>query len=633
MAAAVQQNELVFEFASNIMEDEQQLGDPSIFPAVIVEHVPNADLLQHYSGLACVEESNDMITDSSLDVAEEQVIEDDGITLTVEASYQNGEETMETIEAAEVLLNMDSPGPILDEKRMTHVFLPSVNEVIATPVTHVSMTADGIPEVLEVQQIHETAINQEAYIESPSCQTSEQPKKRKGRKPKNPRPESPTATPDISVRKRSKDGKGNTIYLWEFLLALLQDKTTCPRYIKWTQREKGIFKLVDSKAVSRLWGKHKNKPDMNYETMGRALRYYYQRGILAKVEGQRLVYQFKEMPKNLIYIDDESPGSSSESQDNQTTCPSSLSLKALTDESQTGRPKASSHTARGTSVVKSAGNVRTVKLPLSEAVTPQQQQQQQPALSANVLRTMQAVPAAQSPYPTQLYRTVHVMQAVEEGQAVVTSAVQVTSPVNTPVQSVRSMKAPAHVPVVVSAGNPQVRTVTLQTVPFATVIAGTEGATGTGPPKFFFQTIPASQAASVLKENPSAHPPKIASPTSPIVLTSSQVQHVLAGGLQAASSGTVTVPSSATPVVTFAASGQQLVAHPPGTVITSVIKAPENRQCPLKENQEQQQQEAVEGAKEVALRSQQHGIVMVADPNAFTSRVEVKVEREQLETA
>lgn len=84
MAAVVQQNDLVFEFASNVMEDEQQLGDPAIFPAVIVEHVPGADILNSYAGLACVEEPNDMITESSLDVAEEEIIDEDedDITLT-----------------------------------------------------------------------------------------------------------------------------------------------------------------------------------------------------------------------------------------------------------------------------------------------------------------------------------------------------------------------------------------------------------------------------------------------------------------------------------------------------------------------------------------------------------------------
>ncbi|XP_021059253.1 ETS-related transcription factor Elf-1 [Mus pahari] len=603
MAAVVQQNDLVFEFASNVMEDEQQLGDPAIFPAVIVEHVPGADILNSYAGLACVEEPNDMITESSLDVAEEEIIDDDDddITLTVEASCHNGDETIETIEAAEALLNMDSPSPpILDEKQINNnIFSSSENDIVA-PITHVSVTLDGIPEVMETQQVQET------NADSPGASFPEQRKRKKGRKTKPLRPDSPTTTPNISVKKKNKDGKGNTIYLWEFLLALLQDKATCPKYIKWTQREKGIFKLVDSKAVSRLWGKHKNKPDMNYETMGRALRYYYQRGILAKVEGQRLVYQFKEMPKDLIYIDDEDPSSSIESSDQ------SLSSTTTSSRNQANRSRVSSSPGikGGAATVLKPGNSKAAKpKDLVEVGQP-----------SEVLRTVQP---SQAPYPTQLFRTVHVVQPVQAvpEEATIASTLQ-EEPANSSVPSIRTIQASTQVPVVVSPGNQQLHTVT---VPLTTVIASIDPSSGAGSQKFILQTIPSSQPMTVLKENVMLQSQKQGSPPS-IVLSPTQVQQVLTSNVQSICNGAVSVASApsfsaTTPVVTFSRSSQ-LVAHPPGTVITSVIKAQETKT--LKQELEKKAEDDLNEDAEKSAQQPQPYVMVVSSSNRFSSQVAIK---------
>ncbi|XP_004707969.1 ETS-related transcription factor Elf-1 isoform X2 [Echinops telfairi] len=610
MAAVVQQNDLVFDFASNVMEDEQQLGDPAIFPAVIVEHVPGAGILNSYAGLACVEEPNDMITESSLDVAEEEIIdddedEDDDITFTVEASCQDGDETIETIEAAEALLNMDSPGSMLDEKRLNNnIFSSSEDDIVVAPVTHVSVTLDGIPEVMETEPV------QEAFVDSPGTSSPEPPKRKKGRKSKPPRPDSPAATPNISVRKKSKDGKGNTIYLWEFLLALLQDKATCPKYIKWTQREKGIFKLVDSKAVSRLWGKHKNKPDMNYETMGRALRYYYQRGILAKVEGQRLVYQFKEMPKDLIYIDDEDPGSSLESSD------PSLTSAPTSSRNQASRSRVPSSTG-----IK-AGAAAPLKPGTSKAAKPKD-----PGEVAQPPEVVRTVRHAQPVYPTQLFRTVHVVQPAQtapEGEAAGANSMQEET-VHASVPSIRTIQAPAQVPVVVSPGSQQLHTVTLQTVPLTTVIASTDPSSSAGSQKFILQAIPSSQPMTVLKENVLLQSSKQGSPPS-IVFSPAHVQQVLTSSVQSICNGTSSLASSpsfsaTTPVVTFSPRSSQLVAHPPGTVITSVIKAQETKTLA----QEAEKKEAGHNLREDTEKAEPHPYVMVvASSNGLTSQVAVK---------
>ncbi|TMW50871.1 hypothetical protein DOY81_004058 [Sarcophaga bullata] len=80
------------------------------------------------------------------------------------------------------------------------------------------------------------------------------------------------------------------IQLWQFLLELLGDssKANC---ISW-EGTNGEFKLIDPDMVAKLWGERKAKPNMNYDKLSRALRYYYDKNIMTKVHGKRYAYKF-----------------------------------------------------------------------------------------------------------------------------------------------------------------------------------------------------------------------------------------------------------------------------------------------------------------------------------------------------
>uniref|UniRef100_A0A3B4B879 ETS homologous factor n=1 Tax=Periophthalmus magnuspinnatus TaxID=409849 RepID=A0A3B4B879_9GOBI len=82
------------------------------------------------------------------------------------------------------------------------------------------------------------------------------------------------------------------IHLWEFIRDILIDPERNPGLIKWEDRREGVFRFLKSEAVAQLWGKKKNNSSMTYEKLSRAMRYYYKREILERVDGRRLVYKF-----------------------------------------------------------------------------------------------------------------------------------------------------------------------------------------------------------------------------------------------------------------------------------------------------------------------------------------------------
>ncbi|XP_043973253.1 transcription factor ETV6-like isoform X3 [Gambusia affinis] len=86
--------------------------------------------------------------------------------------------------------------------------------------------------------------------------------------------------------------------LWDYVYQLLCDDRY-QDYIRWEDPDTHVFRVVDPNGLARLWGNHKNRDNMTYEKMSRALRHYYKLNIIQKERGQKLLFRFLKLPQDI----------------------------------------------------------------------------------------------------------------------------------------------------------------------------------------------------------------------------------------------------------------------------------------------------------------------------------------------
>lgn len=66
-------------------------------------------------------------------------------------------------------------------------------------------------------------------------------------------------------------GKIERVMLWRFVLNLLEEpgNAAC---IHWLNRDEGIFRILNTDWLARIWGRRHGNPRMTYEKMARAMR-------------------------------------------------------------------------------------------------------------------------------------------------------------------------------------------------------------------------------------------------------------------------------------------------------------------------------------------------------------------------
>ncbi|XP_067366533.1 fli-1 proto-oncogene, ETS transcription factor-related sequence isoform X4 [Channa argus] len=141
-------------------------------------------------------------------------------------------------------------------------------------------TMSTVPKGSSMEHQHSTRVTEPTQRIGQEGQALSSSKNRTGK-------QSPYKLSDPSAHRPVGSGQ---IQLWQFLLELLSDSSNAS-IITW-EGTNGEFKMTDPDEVAKRWGERKSKPNMNYDKLSRALRYYYDKNIMTKVHGKRYAYKF-----------------------------------------------------------------------------------------------------------------------------------------------------------------------------------------------------------------------------------------------------------------------------------------------------------------------------------------------------
>ncbi|XP_063065489.1 transcription factor ETV7 isoform X2 [Engraulis encrasicolus] len=109
-----------------------------------------------------------------------------------------------------------------------------------------------------------------------------------------------TEKPAVASQPTEANGKiPDCRFLWDYVYQLLSD-SRYESFIKWDDPDCMVFRIVDPNGLARLWGNQKNRVNMTYEKMSRALRHYYKLNIIKKEAGQKLLFRFLKTPQEII---------------------------------------------------------------------------------------------------------------------------------------------------------------------------------------------------------------------------------------------------------------------------------------------------------------------------------------------